>query len=107
MHDVTRPASGQEQAHDLPVSLPCNEQGRFHMTETYTIIQRNEYDSWRVIDVVHNLKEAQDLCAHYCDAAVLQELLFLITLDLWCVLSHSSRDGCNAHLTHYLTLSEA
>jgi hypothetical protein len=38
-------------------------------TETYTIIQRNEYDSWRVIDVVHNLKEAQDLCAHYCDAA--------------------------------------
>ena len=38
-------------------------------TETYTIIQRNEYDSWRVIDVVHNLNEAADLAAHYCDAA--------------------------------------
>ena len=38
-------------------------------TETYTIIQRDEYDSWRAIDVVYNLKEACDLAAHYCDAA--------------------------------------
>ena len=40
----------------------------YTMQDTYTIIQRNEHDSWRVIDVVHNLQEACDLCAHYCDA---------------------------------------
>ena len=47
------------------------------MTETYTIIQRNEYDSWRAIDVVHNLKEAADLAAHYCDAAGVARTLVL------------------------------
>jgi hypothetical protein len=46
-------------------------------TETYTIIQRNEYDSWRAIDVVHNLKEASDLAAHYCDAAGVARTLVL------------------------------
>ena len=46
-------------------------------TETYTIIQRNEYDSWRVIDVVHNLNEARDLAAHYCDAAGVARTLVL------------------------------
>ncbi len=47
------------------------------MQETFTIIQRNEYDSWRVIDVVHNLKEACDLAAHYCDAAGVARTLVL------------------------------
>ena len=49
-------------------------------TETYTIIQRNEYDSWRAIDVVYNLKEAQDLCAHYCDAAGVARTIVLDSL---------------------------
>jgi len=40
----------------------------YTMADTFTIIQRTEHDSWRVVDVVHNLQEACDLCAHYCDA---------------------------------------
>ena len=35
---------------------------------TYTIIQRNEHDSWRTLDVVHDLSEARSLAAHYCDS---------------------------------------
>ena len=38
------------------------------MPETYTIIQRNEFDSWRTLDVVHDLTEACALAAHYCDS---------------------------------------
>ena len=48
--------------------------------EVYTIIQRNEYDSWRVIDVTHNLKEASELCAHYCDAAGVARTIVLDSL---------------------------
>jgi hypothetical protein len=36
--------------------------------DTYTIIQRNEYDSWRTLDVVHDLTEACALAAHYCSS---------------------------------------
>lgn len=46
-------------------------------TETYTIIQRNEHDSWRAIDVVYNYKEACELAAHYCDAAGVLRTLVL------------------------------
>ena len=48
-----------------------------NMQETYTIIQRNEYDSWRVIDVAHNLKDAQHLCAWHCNAAGVARTLVL------------------------------
>ncbi len=69
---TSRPA-GREQAHDLPVALAhteCVLQGHsMAFVETYTIIQRNEHDSWVVVDVCNNLHEASKLCAHYCDAA--------------------------------------
>ena len=56
------------------------------MQETYTIIQRTEHDSWRVVDVVHNLKEASELCAHYCDAAGVARTIVLDWLgSLVCV----------------------
>ena len=47
------------------------------MTETYTILQRTVFDSWATIDVAHNLKEACNLAAHYCDAAGVERTIVL------------------------------
>ena len=47
------------------------------MQETYTIMQRTNFDSWATIDVVHDLKEACNLAAHYCDAAGVERTIVL------------------------------
>ena len=82
MHDVTRPASRQEQAHDLPVSLPCNEQGHTTMSnDTFTIIQRTALDSWSIVDVVQgDIELACELAAMACNAAGVARTLVLDSL---------------------------
>jgi hypothetical protein len=46
----------------------CTHTCTSEIMDTYTIIQRNEYDSWRTLDVVHDLTEACALAAHYCSS---------------------------------------
>ena len=56
------------------------------MQETFTIVQRDEYDAWHVVDVVNDLKLAQELCAHYCNAAGVARTIVLDWLgSLVCV----------------------
>ena len=50
------------------------------MQETYTIIQRTKYDTWQVIDCAEDLSVAQELCAHYCDAAGVARTIVLDSL---------------------------
>ena len=69
----------QEQAHDLPEALPCNEQGRTNM---FTIIQKNfdsnnNYVGWEVMAQCASLQHASAFAAELCNLAGVVRTLVL------------------------------
>jgi hypothetical protein len=67
MPSVTQPAVLASSLDDHGLTLWVNQSTNEFMTETFTIIQRNRNDIWHVMAISHNLRQACDLAADYCN----------------------------------------